>query len=392
MKDRNLDPARLHSERTKKIITSLKKYDYDALIVFKPDNVRYITNHRPLFFYPEGTFLRNAALVTEDGNCILFVDSADGKRCLETYSWLPRENIVPIAAGFDRDEPTKALITKVRGFLRRGNVVGLDASSFNVFLFMKDSTPGIQFVEGNKLINEARKIKGTVEIENLRRSGAISEIATEEAFHCMKPGIRECDVWAEVSKVVYSLGGESTHSSGIVASGKNGTYPSRLVTTRIIEKGELVYLDVGACFNGYFTDMARTVAVGKPIREQRELYQTVLRAKSEMGDALKAGNTTAAVAEAGKTVFQNSKYAKYSSVVGHGIGMSLAELPLIRPRDDPATLPETLLPGMVVAIEPAIWHPLYGGVRLEDTYLLSQSGKEKLTSHPSDGQLEQLPA
>jgi Xaa-Pro aminopeptidase len=391
MNYRNHNLVSLHRERISRVISSLRDYGYDALLVFKVDNVRYVTNHRPMLFYPDSTFLRNAALITNNGHCILFVDGADWKRCVETYSWLSEEEIIPIAPGLDRDGPAKDFTKKVSKFLSDKHTVGLDVSSFNVLTVMTDRMPKVRFAEGNALMNAIRKIKGRLEIESLRKSAKVAESATQTAIRSLRIGIRECDVWAEACKTIYSLGAESTHSSGIVASGKNGTYPSRLATTRTIKKDEFVYLDMGACLNGYFSDMARTVITGRPSRDKIELYRDVLGAKIEMENALKSGNTTADVAEAGIRAFDGSRFSKYSSVIGHGVGMSLAELPLIRPRNDRTTRPEVLVPGMVVAMEPAIWHPKLGGVRLEDTYLVSKRGYEKLTANPSAEQLEQVP-
>ena len=200
------------------------------------------------------------------------------------------------------------------------------------------------------------------------------------------PGRRECEVAGDAMQTLYHLGGEMPHVvTPFVASGEHMAPPHRFATDKIIRNGDLVFIDIGAMWNGYFADIGRTTVAGRPSPRQREVYQAVFGSLQSGIEAMRPGSTTEHVAAAVRDECRRRGLAEhlFSLFIGHGIGIGSNEPPYIG-ETQPGATPAELRPGMLFALEPLVWVPDSGGigVRIEDMILVTDSGPRVLSRSP----------
>ena len=241
-------------------------------------------------------------------------------------------------------------------------------------------------------MQSARLVKSTLELAVMQEACAIAEAVTESAIAAVEPGVREYDVVADAMHTLYRLGGEMAHlATPFVASGEHMSPPNRFASDKLIREGDLVFIDIGAMWNGYYADMGRTVICGEPNARQQEVFTAVRHALAAATDAMRPGNTNddvaAAVREEGaKGGFGDSFLSLF---IGHGIGVGANEPPYVGEALPGAETVE-LEAGMTMAIEPLIWVPGVpggGGVRLEDTIVVAEGGGVSLTRTAFDERL-----
>jgi Xaa-Pro dipeptidase len=235
-------------------------------------------------------------------------------------------------------------------------------------------------------------VKMPEEVALMEEACAIAEAVTRSAINAVQPGVRETDVVAAAMHTLYRLGGEMAHvATPFVASGEHMSPPNRIPSDKIIREGDLVFIDIGAMWSGYFGDMGRTVICGEPSRRQQEVYTAVFDCLQAATAAAKAGNTNDDVAKAVRRAAANHNLADHfiSLFIGHGVGMGANEPPYIG-EDLPGAETVVLEEGMTFAVEPLIWVPNVrggGGVRLEDTILVTKSGGRQMTRTGFDSRL-----
>lgn len=230
------------------------------------------------------------------------------------------------------------------------------------------------------LLDELRMVKDRWEIERIRAAGRVTAEVFREVLPLVRPGARECDLAAEIEYRMKRSGAEGPAFSTIVASGPRGAWPHARASSRRLRRGELVILDLGAILAGYAADMTRTVYLGVPTRRARELYESVAEAQQETVRSLRAGmcgDEVDAVARQSLAARKLDGYFTHST--GHGVGLDVHERPRLGRGE------RTLMPaGSVVTVEPGVYLEGYGGVRIEDTVLVSENGPEILT--PASGE------
>jgi Xaa-Pro aminopeptidase len=226
-----------------------------------------------------------------------------------------------------------------------------------------DLLPGYQVVDANACLNGARTVKSTTELQLLADASAVVDVAMDVAVAAAVPGARECDVLAEVMATFYRHGAEVPQCNLIVCSGPNTAPMQRFAGDRMIRRGDLVFMDIGACFNGLFSEATRTIACQEPANDtQRAIYRTVYDIHRATIDALRPGATAVEVQAAAAKHYQDSPFhgRMQEMIIAHGIGVGYAEPPFIAPPGK--TTPELRLePGMVLAVVPTIIVP--GGAR-----------------------------
>jgi Xaa-Pro aminopeptidase len=238
----------------------------------------------------------------------------------------------------------------------------------------------------------ARRVKFREEIAFMEEASAIGEAVTQAALDAVRVGVRECDVVAEAMHTLYRLGGEMAHvATPFVASGEHMSPPTRLATDKVIREGDIVFIDIGAMWNGYYSDVARAAICGRPSRRQQEIYTAVHASLQAGTSAMKAGNTNDDVARAvhGAAAEHGLEEHFISLFIGHGVGIGTNEPPYIGESLNGA---ETVVleAGMTFALEPLIWVPGIrggGGVRLEDTIMVGEDGGRALTRTAFDERL-----
>jgi Xaa-Pro aminopeptidase len=230
------------------------------------------------------------------------------------------------------------------------------------------------------VIEKLRMIKTEEEIQKINTAAEMADSAFTHIVDYIRPGITEKDVANELEFYMRKQGASSSAFDIIVASGQRSALPHGVASKKLIEKGDMVTLDFGAYYQGYRSDITRTVAVGEPEEELKEIYTIVFEALSTALAEIKP-DITGKKADAFTRDFITKKgYGEqYGHGSGHGIGLDIHEEPFMSTKCD-----IILKPGMVITVEPGIYIPNLGGVRIEDDLLITDYGNKILTKSPKE--------
>ena len=247
--------------------------------------------------------------------------------------------------------------------------------SCQVYRRLKSLLPDCLLVPTEGMVEALTIKKDKGEIEKIRRAVRITDRAFSEILDFIRPGTRELDVAAELEYRMKKHGSSATSFETIVASGKRGALPHGIASGKRIKKGEFVTMDFGAIFEGYTADMTRTVMVGKANKKQRQVYDLVLKAQKRAVSKARAKMRACDLDKTARDVIKRAGYGKYfGHGLGHGIGLVVHDNPAVNP-----TSQLRLEPGMVITIEPGVYLPNWGGVRIEDDILITPRGCQNLT-------------
>ncbi len=392
---KRIDFDLLRRERTKSLSAQIKKHKLDAILCFKAENLRYMTGYRPLW-WPISFLTRNAGIMVADKEPILFPTSGCYERCRDTMYWMKKKNIRPLATmedpGIVEEEIKKKFVPAFKELGITKGKIGIDHVSMLTLMKLKEAFPKADFVNGDHCVLDAQVIKNSEEIKCMRTSSQMAMIAMDRAIRAIGLGVRECEILAEAMHALYCNGMEVPQCNLIVTSG-DGTAPlRRFASDKQINQDELVFMDLGGCFNGYFSDFTRTVIFGKPNAQHKKIYRAVYEMMSEIKRTLIPGNTNADVNKAARKVVidHGFKGHDYLGLLGHSIGVTGLTYPIVGEIAAMSEREVVLKPGMIFSLEPGIFIPGVpggGGVRLEDTILVTEEGNEVLTTTPYDENL-----
>ena len=391
--EQRVDYEQMRSERLGRAKAELAASDLDAILVWKDENVRYLSGLRAQIISGKSALL-NGCLLTESGDLVLFCSGGEVDRATRVMPWIDRIETVPImeARGLIAGTVEEVIAPVLREVGVDGGRLGLDETAYAQVQELHRVLPEMELRDGDAVMQAARLIKSESELAVMQEAGAIAEAVTESAIAAVRPGVREYDVVADAMHTLFRLGGEMAHlASPFVASGEHMSPPNRFPSDKIIREGDLVFIDIGAMYNGYYADMGRTIICGTPSERQREIFTTVRRSLRAATEAMRPGNTNddvaAAVRAEGEKMGLGDDFL--SLFIGHGVGIGANEPPYVGEALPGAATVE-LQPGMTMAIEPLIWVPDVpggGGVRLEDTILVSDGGGISLTRTAFDQDL-----
>jgi Xaa-Pro dipeptidase len=391
--EQRVDLEALRRKRIAKADEQRKKAGLDALLVWKDENGRYLTDLRPQLIAGKTTAL-NGALLIEGHAPIMFCSGGERNRVDQTMPWIKEAHTIPI---IEERALVEGLVKDILGpVLKKYGLtdgkIGLDESNMVFLKALQKHFPKLQVEDGDTPMQLARMIKLDEEIIMLEEATAIADAVCATATATVADGVRECEVAGEAMRTLFRLGGEYAHvMTPFVASGEHMAPPHRICSDKLIRSGDLVFIDIGAAWSGYFGDMARTVICGKPSAEQKKVYTAVYEALKAGIAEMRPGRTNKDSAEA----FYRGA-AKYglgdrflSLFIAHGVGIGANEPPYIG-----ETLPGAptyeFQPGMVFAVEPLIWIEGVrggGGVRLEEMVLVTKDGPHVMSRAPFDDKL-----
>jgi len=391
--EQRVDFGALRAGRLARAREQMRGHGLDALLVWKDENVRYLTSLRPQLIAGKSGLL-NGALLLPDGDPILFASGGDADRARHSMPWLAEVHPIPILE--ERGLVDHFAATILADVVARHRLdsarIGIDLASQALHDALRARHPAIRWVDGDVVMQAARLLKLPEEIALVEEAVAIAEAVTQAALDALRPGVRELDVAAEAMRVLYLLGGEYAHvTTPFVASGERMGPPTRLATDKVIRHGDIVFIDIGAMWNGYFADLGRTVACGEPPALQRRIFRAVYEAHQAGLEAMRPGVTTTHVARTIRQAAEPHGLAGHflTLFVGHGIGVGSNEPPYVG-EPFPGAAEVVLQPGMLFAMEPLIWVPDVpggGGVRLEDMVLITEGGPRRLSRLPYDRRL-----
>ena len=236
------------------------------------------------------------------------------------------------------------------------------------------------FIAMHKQISSFRAVKEDWELENMRKAQAITDKAFAEMCTRIKVGMTEKELQAELIYCLYKNGGEGLSFDPIVVSGPNTSLPHGVATDRVIQAGDFITMDFGVLYNGYCSDMTRTVAVGFATEEMEKVYNTVLQAQKAGLAATRAGVKGKDIDAAARKVITDAGYGEYfGHGYGHSLGLEVHESP------SPNAANDNPMPvGAVTSAEPGIYLPGKFGVRIEDVVIFTAEGCENITKSPKN--------
>ncbi len=350
---------------------------YDAVVVRDEANLRWLTGCKGVFDF---TFeFPHAAFITSDA-CYLHTDS----RYFNSF-----EENMPEGSPWvlDMDEGTIPNWVAGKAHAARSRTVAVeDGMQLGFFRELERGLEdqgivcALPMMHGD--IRLMRAIKDEEEIALMRHAQSITDAAFKHMLGFIKPGLTEKQVRSELENFMFENGADSLAFSSIVASGPNTANPHAIPSDRVIEKGDFVLMDYGAGYRDYRSDMTRTVCVGEPTQEQLDLYALVRRTHEECVEAIHAGVDGNAIHELSRKIIGEAGYgAYYNHGLGHGVGIDIHEMPMFGRRGN------TVEAGAVITVEPGVYLPGVGGVRLEDFGLVTETGYEPFTQSPHELQV-----
>ena len=357
----------------------------DALLVWKDENVRYLTSLRAQLIAGKTTSL-NGSLLVPGQDPILLGSGGEIDKARFGMSWIGEAHAVPI---MEQRELVDGFVTDILGPLLRDRGLetgrlGVDQANISFIHALADHLPDLELVDGDTIMQQARWIKTDLEVAVIEEACAIGDSVTQRALDETRAGRRELEVAADAMQTLFLLGGEMAHViTPFVASGEHMSPPHRLATDKIIRNQDLCFIDIGAMWNGYFADIGRTTIVGKPHKRQQEIYTAVYEGLMAGIDKMRPGHTNkdcsdAIIAKIGEHDLAENLFSLF---IGHGIGMGANEPPYIGETLPGATTYE-FQPNMVFAVEPLVWVPNVpggGGVRIEDMVLITEGAARILS-------------
>ncbi|ARJ37453.1 aminopeptidase P family protein [Sporosarcina sp. P21c] len=334
----------------------LKEQQLDALVITNPYNRRYMTN----FTGSAGTAIVSqvdAVFITDFRYMEQANDQLTGYRIVQHTGTMIQEVANQV----------KEMKIDTLGFEKED----LSYSQFEVY----NEHVKAKLVPVAGLIEKLRLIKTPEEIEVLKQAAAIADAAFVYICSVIQAGKTELEIANELEFFMRKQGATSSSFDIIVASGERGALPHGVASDKVIETGDLVTMDYGALYNGYISDITRTVAIGEPSAKLREIYEVTLRAQELGVEKIKPGMTGIEADAITRDYIKSKGYGEaFGHSTGHGIGMEVHEAPALSFRSE-----TVLVPNMAVTVEPGIYLPGIGGVRIEDDILITETGNERLT-------------
>ncbi len=241
---------------------------------------------------------------------------------------------------------------------------------------IQKSLSGVVFKELSGELEQMRSIKDDAEAEAISRSQAAAEQVFEAMLECLRPGMTEKAVAWRILEGAFSLA-DGPSFPPIVASGPNSALPHATPTDRVLQDGEPIVIDMGVRLGGYCSDMTRTVFLGEPSPQMKEIYAIVRHAQCDAQKGIRAGMSGKEADHIARKVIEDAGYGRYFlHSLGHGVGLAIHEHPRLSPKADKIMLKQ----GMVVTVEPGIYIAGVGGVRLENMALVQDGGIKLITS------------
>lgn len=361
---------RVDNDRITKLIGFLEEVGIDYLIVIDEVNIKYVAG-APIDY-------SLAYIDVKDGAVNGLVNIMEAERASQN-TWLDGIYIylrdgVEYEGDFEvvRGENIYDALSKVVDGGRVG--VPLDKVSYRQYLQLRDALDG-EIIDSTDIVWRARKIKTKFELDIMVKSGELIDYGINKAISFSKAGISEVDIANSVKCELFKYGAERVYDFLIVASGVNSANPHWRASGKRLEVGDPITFDFVASIDGYFGDETRTIFLGEPNNELKNIYEIVLDAQVSAIDAIEPGMKTSEIDTVARKIIEKSGYGKYFiHSTGHGIGLEVHEPPRLSMVDK-----SVIEVGMVLTVEPGIYIQGLGGVRVEDMIYVDKSGARVLT-------------
>lgn len=343
----------MSNARINQLKKQLQEYRLDSFLVTSPTNIYYLSG----FTGDEGLLL-----VTENETYLI----SDQRFEIELNE---QKNAIPVI--------TRNYLESACEILKKENLVALgfeESISYQMYDQLDELSPA-DIVPTENVIESLRAIKSSTEIQKIQQAIQIAQLGFEFFLDHLNQGLSERQLANQLDYFMKTKDATKASFDTIIASGQNTLAPHSTVSKRKIQVNELVLLDFGYYYQNYTFDITRTVYVGKASSKVRELYQIVLEALNETTEILKPGLQIAQIYQQTINVFKKYQLEQYfTHGIGHGIGLSIHELPALGSQSD-----EQLKSGEVITIEPGLYVPEIGGIRIENDILITNDGFKNLS-------------
>jgi Xaa-Pro aminopeptidase len=344
--------------RQKQLLESMRGQGLGTLLVTHLPNVRYLC----------GFTGSSGALAVAPGGCAFFTDGR--------YTGQAHEEVRGARVVITQGPPGIAAARWLRS--ARARVLGIEGEHLSVAAraaLQRALGRAVRLRATAGLVERVRQVKDAAEIAALRRAVLLGSSLFEVAVNALRPGISERSVAAELEYAARRAGADGMSFETIVAAGPRSALPHGVASARLIPRRGFVVLDFGVILAGYCSDMTRTVYLGRPSGEARRMYEAVLGAQQAAISAIRPGVAAGTVDEAARRVLGKAGYGKFfTHSTGHGVGLEIHEAPRLAGGQS-----DLLAEGMVITVEPGIYVPGRGGVRIEDMVVVTRRGCEVLT-------------
>ncbi len=367
-----IDYEKMRKERLQRARDAMNDAKVDFLILLRQENARYTTGIKRLYWPTIHLGGGPIVVLPQEGLPAVWITDPDFAS--KSLSWIPKERFLA-PHEMDMDFAVENFAQEVKdlfGSALKKATIGVDIWSPSMVDLLSKKLPQTKFVNGQKVMLQARMTKTKDELDCMKMAYVISEAGMQAALNILKPGVRECELVGAAFHRFTDFGSETSQCSQSVNSGP-GSHPyRRFHSDRIIQAGDFVNMDFGACFNGYFGDFCRPFVCGRrPSPKQLDLLR---RAYDLQTDAIQAIRPGLKPAELCKKLGRKN--------VAHGIGISAFEPPSLRASDE-----ITIRPGMVFCVTSpmGIGDSQIGGVHLEDNVIVTENGCEVYSTYPYTG-------
>lgn len=345
--------------RKEKILNLLGEKRLDAILVSDGYNMRYLSGFRGATGY----------LFLSAGRRVLLTDS---RYTVQAEKEAEDFEIVEVSAKRNYETALKEL-------LREEQTVTLGFEDLHLIYAqaekLREELGDLQWIPLGDSLNRLRRVKTPEEQRLLEQAEAIGDLAFERILEELRPGVTELWVAARLDYYMKEAGASGNSFDTIAASGLHSAMPHAMPSEKKLEKGDFLTLDFGCVYQGYCSDMTRTVVIGRANERQREIYGIVLDAQEAALKAIRPGLTGAAVDQVARDVIGAAGYGAYfGHGLGHGVGLYIHEEPRLSP-----SCTEELQAGVIQTVEPGIYLPDFGGVRIEDMVVVTEDGCRNLT-------------
>ncbi|MBG9615136.1 M24 family metallopeptidase [Bacillus cereus] len=342
--------------RITNIQKQLHNYGIDGLLITKKENRQYATN-----------FTGSAGVVLIAAHKAIFI--TDFRYVDQAKTEIKAAEIIMHKGNLEEEVANQVSKLNIQK-------LGIEDNNMTLQQFKKlQKYIHTEMVPVCEIIEDIRLIKDTSEIETMKIAATIADEAFHHIVTFLKPGISETDVRDELEFFMRKKGATSSSFQIIVASGVRSSLPHGVASNKIIERGDIVTLDFGALYDGYCSDITRTVAIGEPSEEFQKIYNVVREALKRGTEAIKPGETAKSIDDITRNYITEHGYGQYfGHSTGHGLGLEIHE-PLRLSQESKATLQE----GMVVTVEPGIYIPNWDGCRIEDDIVITKDGYDVIT-------------
>lgn len=333
----------------------------DAILITSPENIYYFSGFKS----------EDAVLLISASDCLIFTDS---RYFIQAGEQAPFFTLCDISL----ESPASRI--KEEGY----KIIGFEEEFMTFSSYSKLSgelSPfGAEFVGVSRIISRERQIKSEKEIEYIKTAAQIADRAFSFILDKIEPGKTEKDIALILDYYMLKSGADGIAFDTICASGVRSAMPHGVASDKVIEKGDFITLDFGCKYEGYCSDMTRTVVCGRATSEQKKIYNTVLAAQEAAIREVKPNADNAYIDSVARNIIEEAGYGKnFGHALGHSLGLNVHESPALSKRST-----DKLKSGILMTVEPGIYIENFGGVRIEDLLLVTYNGHVNLTTSPKE--------